>query len=154
MDKNNSNYTKVTRDITILIGAYEVITGAIIFGLCYRYKPTQTFLQSQYGNQLMTTIKTRWSNQYNWTITKYESVLTSASKNKLFKKITDSIGLKTKRSTKAFAEGFVLGKVLIPVNIMVYTIIGKYVYNKYDEKYDETKPIHSNNVLYPIPTID
>ena len=128
MDKKNNNYTKITRDITILIGTYEVITGIIIFGVCYKYKPTQTFFKSQYGNNLVNFLKTKYKIQYEYIIQKHDNILSVVSKNYVFNKFSSYIGLRAKNSAKACAEGIILKKLLTPINLIMYANIGKYVY--------------------------
>lgn len=151
--KPNLNYGKIARDTTMGIFAYEVITGIIIFGACYKYKPTQTFLNSKYGNDLMNYLKNKFPNQHTKLNNLHDSILLSMSKNNYLKNITKSIGLKTKQSIKAFAEGFILGKIFIPINMVAYGLIGKLIYNHHNTKYDSSKQTYSNNLLYPLPKI-
>ncbi|AYV75801.1 MAG: hypothetical protein Terrestrivirus3_70 [Terrestrivirus sp.] len=90
------------------------------FALCYRYKPTKMFLQTNMGKNVIMGINNRFPTFIPKLTEKANTLTTKMATNKYFQKIPESIGLKSKRFSKAFVENFFFYKLGSPVMVPLF----------------------------------
>lgn len=105
-------------DTLLGISAYELIskTGlCITVGLCYRYKPTQFILKTQFGKQPINYLNYNFPMGMIFIKHKLQVTVNWITNNYYIKKIPETFQLKGKRFGKAVLESVIIYHLMIPV---------------------------------------
>lgn len=119
---------------------FKVISWTSFFttlGICYKFKPTSTFLKTKFGQNSVSYLKTKYPNVTTKFTNKTTNLTKKMSENSFFKRIPDALGLKATRFSKALVENAVLYKLSLPLTLPLY-LYWTVKYVKWSRKSDKT----------------
>jgi hypothetical protein len=109
--------------IPSLLITYKVIATTsyiMTLAICYKYKPVSTFIKSPSGVKFNSWFVNKYPTTHNKFMNMKNNLIIKVCNNKYIKKIPESIGLKSKRFTKAFIENTIFAKLTFPITIPIY----------------------------------
>lgn len=116
-------------DVATNIGKYEVYSHAVFLislPICYKLRPTKMLMSSRIGKFVYFNCEKKMPKLIGFIQTKSEKFTTWLSNNKIFKKIPETLQLKTKTFSKSITESFVIYWISKPV--VAYCVFKKFPY--------------------------
>jgi hypothetical protein len=111
------------RDVPRALVYFKTISYVSWFatlGLCYRFQPSKSLRSVQLYRNMTARLQARYPATYNKYTTFVATKTRQLGNNKYFRKIPETIGLKSKRFSRAFVENLVLNKLALPITIPSY----------------------------------